>query len=62
MTREVIAVSGIMLRRSGLNAIVSVDIDGTWHDVIVEPLDANFSHIVEPRGIQSIIAENRVVK
>lgn len=51
--KDTIAVSGIMLRRSGDYAIVEVEIDGVWREIIMEPLDAPFSHIVEPAGMRN---------
>lgn len=52
-----ISVSGVMLRRVGDHAVVEVEIDGRWVEVIREALDGNFSHIVEPRGIRRTQAE-----
>lgn len=49
---EPIAVTGIMLRRYGNYAIVEAEIDGKWVMVVSEPLDSNFSHIVEPSGMR----------
>jgi hypothetical protein len=46
-------VTGVWLRRSGgetdpmANAIVAIEVDGKWHDIIVEHVHGNFSHIAE---------------
>lgn len=53
MADEPVTVGGVWLRRSGDRAIVAVEINGCWRDVIVEPLSDNFSHIVEPSGIRA---------
>lgn len=51
----------IMLRREGDYAVVEIDTgvpnkDGSrWVEVIRERLDGNFSHIVEPGGIEGAI-------
>ena len=47
-----IAVEGVWLVRLGDQAIVRVEIDGRWIDVIEEHIDGSFSHIVEPAGIR----------
>ena len=51
-TDKSVTISGLWLRRSGNNAVVSVEIDGKWLDVITEHVDGQFSHIVEPCGIK----------
>ena len=51
-----IAISGIMLRRSGDRVIVEAEIDGRWVEVIDEFHDSNFSHIVEPAGMKAKLA------
>ncbi len=51
MTETTISVSGVWLRRVGDNAVVAVEIDGRWRDVIIERSEGNFSHIVEVSGI-----------
>lgn len=51
-----IAVSGIMLRRSGDRVIVEAEIDGRWVEVIDELHDSSFSHIVEPAGMKAKLA------
>ena len=42
----------IWLRREGDYAIVEVEFDGEWVEVIREHIDGNFSHCVHPVGIQ----------
>lgn len=46
----------IWLRRIGDKIIVQIEHAGEWRTVIVEDADANISHIVEPRGIESALA------
>lgn len=41
----------ILLRREGDMAIVEVEINNKWVEVIREHLDSNFSHCVHPLGI-----------
>lgn len=53
---KTIEIQGIHLHRRGgesgpAKVVVSVQILGRWVDVIEEPVDGNFSHIVEPSGI-----------
>lgn len=47
----------IALRRSGDYAIVEVERDGQWVEVIREHVESNFSHIVEPLGIEGCLTE-----
>jgi len=49
-----VVVSGIWLRAEGQHAVVLVERDGRWVEVIREPLDAPFSHIIEPNGIRQV--------
>lgn len=44
-------ITGIRLTREGQDAVVSVELDGTWCLVIKEPLDGYFDHIVNVGGI-----------
>jgi len=44
----------IWLRREGEYAIVEIQHEGKWLEVIRVPLDANFSHCIEPLGIADI--------
>jgi hypothetical protein len=48
---ETIAISGVWLRRVGNRAVVAVEVNGQWRDVITEDCDAAFSHIAEISGI-----------
>lgn len=48
----------IWLRRVGIHAVVYVEFDGQWVEVIREPVDCPFSHIVEPSGISRRIKEH----
>jgi hypothetical protein len=52
-----IGYGAIALRRVGEFAVVEVEFRGAWIEVIREPLDSNFSHIVEPVGIQEVIQQ-----
>jgi hypothetical protein len=45
-----VVVSAVWLRRSGDYAIVSVEIDGIWREVVREHIEGPFSHIAEARG------------
>jgi hypothetical protein len=53
--KDSVSVQGVMLRRSGSDAIVEVEIEGKWVEVIREQADANYSHIVEPHGIRNAV-------
>lgn len=46
----------IWLRRVGDFAVVEVEFDGEWVEVIREHVDGNFSHCVHPVGIQERMA------
>lgn len=50
--QDPVTISGVHLKRIGDYAIVAVEVDGQWVDVIKEFHDGNFSHIVEPNGIR----------
>lgn len=47
-----IAVEGIWLVREGDFALVRVQLDGKWIEIIKEHLDGPFSHICEPNGVR----------
>ena len=47
----------IWLRREGDYVIVEVEHAGEWIEVIREHIDGNFSHCVEPIGIQEAIRQ-----
>ncbi len=57
--KESIEVQGVMVRRLGEHVLVEVEVDGKWYQVIQEPIDSNFSHIIEPGGIRSIVNGSR---
>ena len=58
---KIVGYGPIMLRREGDYAIVEIEFNGKWREVIREFVDSNFSHIVEPLGIQeAIFGHNRV--
>ncbi len=50
---DYIGVKGIWLRRVGDEVQVLAEGEDGWRIVITEPLDGQFSHIVEPGGIAS---------
>lgn len=58
MKKDSIEITGIMLRRSGAesdplaHAVVEVEINGKWVEVMRELIGSNFSHIVNPAGIR----------
>jgi hypothetical protein len=54
-----VCISGIHLKRIGDRAVVAVEYNGQWVDVISERLDGQFSHIVEPNGIFAALSSNR---
>lgn len=54
---EPFAVEGVWLRRDGDHAVVLVEVEGEWHEVIREHYDGNFSHITESGGIRSRVNE-----
>lgn len=43
----------IVLRRVGNYAIVEVEFDGEWVEVMRESLDSNFGRCIHPIGIQA---------
>jgi hypothetical protein len=47
----------IWLRREESHVVVCVEAGGNWVEVIREPSDCPFSHIVEPSGITRRIKE-----
>jgi len=47
----------IALRRVGDYAVVEIERDGKWYGIIKEPIDSQFSHIVEPLGIEAALTE-----
>lgn len=52
-----ITLTGIRLHRDMNDAVVSVEINGKWIEVIREGCDSNFSHIIEPLGIKRLAKE-----
>jgi hypothetical protein len=53
MTQVPVAVDGIWLRREGDYAVVLVQRDGQWREIIREHVDGPFSHICEPNGVRA---------
>jgi hypothetical protein len=60
--REPIAISGLMLRAQGNDAIVELEIDGTWHKIVMCDMRNSFSHIVEPLGIRTCVVSGHICK
>jgi hypothetical protein len=61
---EEISISGVWLHKRGNNVIVEVErklANGTfqWFEVIAEPSDGEYSHIVEPEKIRSLYWNER---
>lgn len=52
-------ITGISLTRVGDRAVVRIEVGGVWIDLISEPLDSPFSHIVNESGIAKAVSENR---
>ena len=57
MSQEPIAISGIHLARNGDHAIVAIEVEGRWIEVIREFAEGPFSHIVEPEGMRRALRE-----
>jgi len=58
-TKEHISISGLWLRSYGKRLQVLVEMAGAWYVVIDEyapEANQSISHIVEPRGIVTIVA------
>lgn len=51
-TKQSISITGLWLRRRGDKAEVLVERGGKWYLCAAEYLDNNFSHIIEPLGIE----------
>jgi hypothetical protein len=56
---EAVPVTGVHLKRVGNRAVVAVEIDGKWVDIIEEHYEGNFSHICEPSGMRGRAALSR---
>lgn len=50
-----IAITAVHLKRIGNKAIVAIEVDGRWVDVIEERADDSYSHIIELTGLQTAI-------
>jgi hypothetical protein len=46
-------VTGVKLTRQGNDTIVLVEVSGRWVEIIREPFDGCFDHIVNKSGLQS---------
>lgn len=58
MSTEIIFKNALHLRAEGDYAILEIEVNGKWIELVRERLDSPFSHIIEPAGIQSAI-ENK---
>jgi hypothetical protein len=47
--------NAIMLVAEGDHAVVKIEVNGKWIELIRERLDSPFSHIVESTGIENAI-------
>ncbi len=54
-----IPVTGIWLRKIGMNAEVLFEWQGKWHKAIVEHIDGSFSHIIEIGGMADCKPEKK---
>lgn len=45
-------ITAVWLRKIGENAEALIEVDGLWRLAIEEPVDGNFSHIVEQSGLE----------
>lgn len=50
--KQTVTISGLMLRAQGNDAIVELEINGVWYEIVACDMRGSFSHIVEPLGIQ----------
>lgn len=60
--RQITGYGAIMLRREGDYAIVEVEKDAVWVEVIREFIDSPFSHIIEPLGIETAMKNNSLIR
>lgn len=51
ITENTVVISGVMLHVSGDDAVVELEIDGMWYEIVRCNMSGPFSHIVEPAGI-----------
>jgi hypothetical protein len=49
--------NALMLVAEGEYAILKMEVNGAWIELIRERLDSPFSHIIEPAGIEKAIKE-----
>ncbi len=60
MAKTTIEISGVWLRSEGPVAIVSVEVDGQWVDLVRgTPTEEAISHIVEPEGIRRAASSSK---
>ena len=53
MKQTPVEVDGIWLRREGDYAVVLIERNGEWIEIIREHFDGSFSHICEPNGVRA---------
>jgi hypothetical protein len=46
-------ITGIVLRREGDDAVVAVEVDGEWQEVIRELAENNFDHFWNPASLNA---------
>jgi hypothetical protein len=62
VSKESIAITGLMLRRAGgesnpfATVVVEIEVDGKWFVVCTELIETNFSTIVGTTGMRNRIA------
>jgi hypothetical protein len=59
MSKQTISITAAWLLTIGSDVIVRLEIDGAWHDVIIENKDGSYSHIIETGGIKNATAKRQ---
>jgi len=49
--------NALHLFAEGEHAVLAIEVNGKWIELIRERLDSPFSHIIEPLGIKRIVEE-----
>lgn len=55
-------INALWLLALGDYAILRIEINGEWIELMREPLDSPFSHIIEPAGIEIAINKYSIPK
>lgn len=58
MNKQPIPITAAWLLTIGDKVIVRLEINGSWHDVIVEHKEGSYSHIAETGGIRAAVKRN----